>query len=150
MTRSSWSSSNPLPDNLRASLKDLRHGLLVLHKSLIVSEQVTYERIYGRISSAGQLLQLVMNDPWFAWLHPLSHLVVRIDVVLEDHEDTTVETAQDLLLEARHMLRPSEEGDGFERSYYEALQRTPDVVLAHASVKKLLSTAATAASAAAA
>ena len=57
MTRSSWSSSNPLPDNLRASLKDLRQGLLGLHKSLIVSEQLTYERIYGRISSAGQLLQ---------------------------------------------------------------------------------------------
>ena len=95
-------------------------------------------------------MQLVMNDPWFAWLHPLSHLVVRIDVVLEDQEETTIETAQDLLVEARHMLRPSEEGDGFERSYYEALQRTPDVVLAHASVKKLLSTATTDASAAAA
>jgi hypothetical protein len=80
----------------------------------------------------------------------LSHLVVRIDVVLEDQDDTTLEAAQDLLSEARTMLRPSEEGDGFERSYYEALQRTPDVVLAHASVKKLLGTAATAASAAAA
>ena len=72
MTRSSWSAPNPIPDSLRRSLKDLRHGLLGLHKSLIVSEQVTYERIYGRVSSAGQLLQLVMNDPWFAWLHPLS------------------------------------------------------------------------------
>lgn len=150
MTRSSWSAPNSLPDGLRRSLKDLRHGLLGLHKSLIVSEQLTYERIYGRVSSAGQLLQLVMNDPWFAWLHPLSHLVVRIDVVLEDQDETTIEAAQDLLSEARVMLRPSEEGDGFERSYYEALQRTPDVVLAHASVKKLLSTAATAASAAAA
>ena len=88
MTRSSWSAPNPIPDSLRRSLKDLRHGLLGLHKSLIVSEQVTYERIYGRVSSAGQLLQLVMNDPWFAWLHPLSHLVVRIDVVLEDQDDT--------------------------------------------------------------
>ena len=114
-----------------------------LHKSLIVSEQVTYERIYGRISSSGQLLQLVMNDPWFAWLHPLSHLVVRIDVVLEEQDHTTIEVAQELLAEARAMLRPSEEGDGFERSYYEALQRTPDVVLAHATVKKLLSTART-------
>ena len=150
MTRSSWSAPNPIPDSLRRSLKDLRHGLLGLHKSLIVSEQVTYERIYGRVSSAGQLLQLVMNDPWFAWLHPLSHLVVRIDVVLEDQDDTTLEAAQDLLSEARTMLRPSEEGDGFERSYYEALQRTPDVVLAHASVKNLLGTASTAASAAAA
>ena len=147
MPRSSWSAPTPLPDNLRQSLKDLRQGLLGLHKCLIVSEQVTYERIYGRISSSGQLLQLVMNDPWFAWLHPLSHLVVRIDVVLEDHDDTTVEAAQDLIMEARAMLRPSEEGDGFERSYYEALQRTPDVVLAHATVKKLLSTAHTTAAA---
>ena len=147
MPRSSWSSSNPIHDSLRGSLKDLRHGLLGLHKSLIVSEQLTYERIYGRVTSSGQLLQLVMNDPWFAWLHPLSHLVVRIDVVLEDQDETTVEMAQELLSEAREMLRPSEEGDGFERSYYEALQRTPDVVLAHATVKKLLSTACTAAAA---
>ena len=36
------------------------------------------------------------------------------------------------LAEARDLLRPSEQGDGFERSYYEALQRMPDVVLAHA------------------
>jgi hypothetical protein len=143
MPRSSWSAPTPLPESLRHSLKDLRQGLLSLHKSLIVSEQVTYERIYGRISSSGQLLQLVMNDPWFAWLHPLSHLVVRIDVVLEEQDHTTVEAAQELLTEARAMLRPSEEGDGFERSYYEALQRTPDVVLAHATVKKLLSTART-------
>jgi hypothetical protein len=147
MPRSAWSSSNPIHDSLRGSLKDLRHGLLGLHKSLIVSEQLTYERIYGRVTSSGQLLQLVMNDPWFAWLHPLSHLVVRIDVVLEDQDDTTVEMAQELLSEAREMLRPSEEGDGFERSYYEALQRTPDVVLAHATVKKLLGTACTAAAA---
>jgi hypothetical protein len=147
MSRWSKATPNPLPDSLRHSLKDLRHGLLALHKSLIVSEQLTFERIYGRVSSAGQLLQLVMNDPWFAWLHPLSHLVVRIDVVLEGQEDTSITDAQELLSEAKAMLRPSEQGDGFERSYYEALQRTPDVVLAHASVKKLLSTASTAAAA---
>ena len=69
----------------------------------------------------------------------------------EDQEETTIETAQDLLVEARHYAATfRNEGDGFERSYYEALQRTPDVVLAHASVKKLLSTATTDASAAAA
>ena len=147
MPRSSWLAPNAIPDSLRHSLKDLRHGLLGLHKSLIVSEQLTYERIFGRVSSSGQLLQLVMNDPWFAWLHPLSHLVVRIDVILEDQDDTTVGAAQEILSEARVMLRPSEEGDGFERSYYEALQRTPDVVLAHAGVKRLLSTACTAAAA---
>ena len=40
--------------------------------------------------------------------------------------------------QARALIRPSEEGDGFERSYYEALQREPDVIFAHVEVKKLL------------
>jgi hypothetical protein len=105
---------------------------------LIVAEQLTYERIYGRIESTGQLLQLVMKDPWFAWLHPLSNLVVRIDQMLEGEADAGLAEAYNLLAEARDLLRPSEQGDGFERSYYEALQRMPDVVLAHAQVKQVL------------
>jgi hypothetical protein len=36
------------------------------------------------------------------------------------------------------LLKPSEDGAGFGKRYYEALQRDPDVVLAHAAVKKLL------------
>ncbi len=62
---------------LRRTLTNVRYGLLELHKALIVAEQLTFERIYGRIDSTGQLLLLVMNDPWFTWLHPLSNLVVR-------------------------------------------------------------------------
>jgi hypothetical protein len=70
--------------------------------------------------------------------------------LLDEGEELTTVEVEHFLADVRALIRPSEEGDGFERSYYEALQRTPDVVLAHASVKKLLSTAATAASAAAA
>lgn len=120
-------------------LTDVRHGLLGLHKALIVAEQVTFERIYGRVDSTGQLLQLVMNDPWFTWLHPLSNIVVRIDEVLEENEELTTEEMATLLTEVRALVRPSELGDGFERSYYEALQRAPDVVMAHCEMKKLLS-----------
>ena len=36
------------------------------------------------------------------------------------------------------LLKPSEEGAGFGKHYYDALQRDPDVVLAHAAVKKLI------------
>ncbi len=123
-------------------LMNLRRGLLGLHKALIVAEQVTYERINGRVASTGQLLQLVLNDPWFTWLHPLSQLVIRIDELLDDdHELTTVEV-EHFLSDVRALIRPSEEGDGFERSYYEALQRAPDVIFAHAEVKKLLNKAA--------
>jgi hypothetical protein len=123
---------------LRRMLTDVRHGLLGLHKALIVAEQVTFERIYGRVDSTGQLLQLVMNDPWFTWLHPLSNMVVRIDEVLDDVEELTTEEVAILLTEVRALIRPSELGDGFERSYFEALQRAPEVVMAHCEMKKLL------------
>src|SRR3990167_241219 len=123
---------------LRQTLTDVRHGLLGLHKALIVAEQLTFERIYGRVDSTGQLLQLVMNDPWFTWLHPLSNVVVRIDEMLDEECNLTLEDVAQILTEVRGMIRPSELGDGFERSYYEALQRAPDVVMGHSEMKKLL------------
>lgn len=123
---------------LRQTLTDVRQGLLGLHKALIVAEQLTFERIYGRVDSTGQLLQLVMNDPWFTWLHPLSNMVVRIDELMDGDTALTVEDVAVLMTEMRALIRPSEMGDGFERSYYEALQRAPDVVMAHCEMKKLL------------
>lgn len=123
---------------MRETLTNARQGLLSLHKALIVAEQLTFERIYGRIDSTGQLLQLVMNDPWFTWLHPLSNMVVRIDELLDADEELTVDDVAEVMTEIRALIRPSESGDGFERSYYEALQRAPDVVIAHCEMKKLL------------
>ena len=93
---------------------DIRNALLGLHKALIVAEQLTFERIYGRVDSTGQLLQLVMNDPWFTWLHPLSNMVVRIDELLDDDEELTVEDVAVLMTEIRGLIRPSESGDGFQ------------------------------------
>ena len=138
MATSSQQSTIQKTNPLRQTLTDVRHGLLGLHKALIVAEQLTFERIYGRVDSTGQLLQLVMNDPWFTWLHPLSNVVVRIDEMLAEECNLTLEDVAQILTEVRGMIRPSELGDGFERSYYEALQRAPDVVMAHSEMKKLL------------
>ena len=123
---------------LRKRLLDMRGSLLSLHKALILAEQVTYERINGRVTSTSQLLQLVLNDPWFTWLHPLSQLVIRIDELLDDEPELLHLEMEHFLMEARALIRPSDQGDGFERSYYEALQREPDVIFAHVEVKKLL------------
>ena len=116
----------------------MRGSLLGLHKALILAEQVTYERINGRVASTSQLLQLVLNDPWFTWLHPLSQLVIRIDELMDDESELSLVEVEHFLIEARALIHPSEEGDGFGRSYYEALQREPDVIFSHVEVKKLL------------
>jgi len=132
--------SNPMSEAVRRGLKDLRHGLLRLHKTLLDSEQVTYERINGRVESSGQLLQLVMTDPWFAWLRPMSGLVVRIDEALDSKEPATDEEVRTLIEDVRVLIKPSETAADFQKHYYEALQRDTNSILAHAEVSKLLST----------
>ena len=128
----------PHSDLARKRLVDLRHGLLRLHKALLDFERVSYERVHGRIPSRGQFFQLVIGDSWFAWLHQVSELVVQIDEMLEAEEPASAIEATRMIDQARLLLKPSEAGAGFGKRYFDALQRDPDVVLAHAAVKKLL------------
>jgi hypothetical protein len=117
-------------------LTDLRNALLTLHKILLDSERAIYERDVQRIHSPGQMLGLLLEDPWFAWLRDLSRFVVQIDERLDEEEPATTAEATQFLAQARALLRPSEEGQGFEKRYFEALQRDPNVVLAHADATR--------------
>lgn len=123
---------------LQQKLQPLRNELLNLHKTLVDSERVTYEQTIGPISSPNHFLKLLTGDPWFAWLHPMSQLIVVMDEALEEKEPLTAEGVEVLFTRTRHLLVVSEEGEGFSKHYFDALQRDPDVVLAHAEVAKLL------------
>jgi hypothetical protein len=132
-------SNNSSPDLTKQRLTDLRNGLLGLHKTLLDSERATYERDIARIGSSGELLKLVLYDPWFAWLHELSEFVVLIDETLDAEEAPPGIEAERLIEQAWELLAPNEAGTGFAKRYFEALQRDPDVVLAHARMRKVLS-----------
>ena len=121
----------------RRSLIALRNGLLRLHKVVLDSERGTYEREIERIHSPGQFLDLVMNDPWFAWLRELSQLIVLIDETLDAEEGGPADSGERLRKQARSLLVPAEEGKGFARHYFEALQRDPAVVVAHGEMMKV-------------
>ena len=123
---------------IQVRLQPLRDALLKLHKALVDSERVSYEKAIGAIQSPNQFLQLLANDPWFAWLHPLSQLIVAMDEALEEKDPLTTAAVDALVNQTRSLLVASETGQGFSRHYDEALQRDPDVVLAHAEVAKLL------------
>jgi hypothetical protein len=128
------------PDGARQRLTDLRNGLLRLHKTLLDSESASYDHDIARITSRGQLLDLVLHDPWFAWLHELSELVVLIDEAMDAKEPAvTPSDAGRFLGQARELIAPAEPVAGeFRRHYLEALQRDPNVVMAHAEAVKLL------------
>ena len=119
-------------------LQEIREALLQLHKALVDSERVRYEKVVGEIKSPGHFLQLLTNDPWFGWLHPLSQLIVSMDEALDDKEPLTPQIADALARQAGLLLVPQENADGFGGHYFFALQHDPDVVLAHAAATKLI------------
>jgi hypothetical protein len=120
-------------------LEQLRLALLKLHKALVDSERVTYEETMGAIQSSNHFLQLVTRDPWFAWLQPMSKLIVAMDEALDEKEPLTSAGVDAFFQQTRLLLVVSEEGEGFSKHYFDALQRDPDVVFAHAEVAKLIS-----------
>ena len=122
----------------RQHLEELRQKLLRLHKALLDYERVHYERAFGRVASTGEMLQLVIHDQWFAWLHPLSDLIVRIDETVDWLHPGTARDARETLEYTRILLAPSETGGTFGGNYFLALQREPAVGLAHADVRKIL------------
>ena len=74
----------------------------------------------------------------FAWLHRLSELIIQIDELRHADEPVTSEAIEAIDSDIRTLLSPDESGDEFAMKYNTALQRHPDVVLAHADVMMLL------------
>ena len=69
---------------------------------------------------------------------PVSQLVRNI---LEDTltiVDATSADGEALLNQARALLKPDSNGEGFQRRYHRAIQDVPDVLIAHVAVGKHL------------
>jgi hypothetical protein len=113
---------SPEREGARQRLSELRLALLTLHKALVDSERVSYEKTVGTIPSPSHFLRLLTQDPWFAWLQPF--------------EPLTLAGVDALVRQTRLLLAASESGEGFSRHYFDALQRDPDVVMAHADAAR--------------
>src|SRR5688572_6396951 len=122
-------------DSDRALLAELRHLLLQLHKTLIDWQRADYERVHGRLQTS-QLLNVIFDDPAFAWLRTMSGLIVRIDEALEPKPPDVSETGP-LVAEARKLIAP-EAGTPYAQRYHAALQELPEAVLAHKDLVTLL------------
>jgi len=122
-------------------LRELRHALLRLHKTLLDWERAGYERIHGRQSS-NALLDALLKDPQFAWLRPISQLIVRIDEMLEDRIPPELGDLEAVVAHARDLSSPNQAGNPYEQRYYTALQEYPDAVFAHRDLAKLIKAAA--------
>ena len=118
----------------RALLVELRRLLLQLHKVLIDWQRAEYEGVHGRLQTT-QLLNVMLNDPAFAWLRSMSGLIVRIDETLDPKSEPS--ESGPLAAAARDLVTP-EAGSPYAQRYHAALQELPDAVLAHRDLVVLL------------
>jgi hypothetical protein len=124
-------------DRRRSLLEDVREALLGVHKTLLAIARAEYEGEHGEIAGPGALLQLLIRDEAFAWLHPVSELAARADELIEEDELPEAE-ATAIARTANELLTPDEHGTGFAKRYFEALQSSPDVVMAHAAARRAI------------
>ncbi len=118
---------------------ELREGLLTLHKALLDSERTAYEIVHGTIASPGAFLQLLISDNWFAWLRPVTTLLVQIDETLAaKNPPASARQFEQLIEDTRALLSPSRELEGFWKRYSGVVQRDPGVAVLHEKLEKQL------------
>src|SRR5262249_62191718 len=121
---------------MMADLKILSTRLMALHSALLQYARQGYEQTHGETNPA-ELLQLLLNDWHFAWLRPLSGIIAQIDEALDPRAaryDTRDGNDPKQFFDATHRLLRSGEIGAFQTKYPEALQQSPDVVMAHGNV----------------
>jgi hypothetical protein len=121
------------PMEFRAALVELSSALRVVHQRLLAAVQRNFEKLHGRVGGPGELLRLAVNDPLFAWLAPLTKQIATIDERTREEVDAGAVAA----VRAEVLALLEDESD-FRASYLVYLQAEPDVVVAHATLRRLV------------
>jgi hypothetical protein len=135
----------------RESLGQVRRTLLDLHKGLIERGRAAYEKAHGAVTP-GEMLQLLIRDEAFSWLHPISELIVRLDELISNANDRRRPTparppmtpdqvnaeAEMLVSEARDLLTVGDAPGGFRQHYDAVLKADPAIAAMHRAVMSAL------------
>jgi len=119
---------SPERAELRNALRELSRTLIPVHRRLIESAKSDYAFAYGANARPSELVELLQNDPFFAWLKPLTAVIVDIDEMARtDFEVADVAAIVDRI---EKLLG--------ETKYIEMLQRDIDVATGHAALRRVM------------
>ena len=119
----------------RAALRDASRALLPLHRALIEAARSDYSFAYEPVEQPTQLFRLVSEHPFFAWLKPITTLIVDIDELARRDFDLAEARA---IAERLDAMFGAEADPDFGARYIPLLQRDVDVAVAHAEVRKAI------------
>lgn len=136
MITESENGQNTLTDETRQTLKNLGKAFLGLHKILLDATKDDYEAQHGKIANPNVYLQLVIDDPHFAWLRKISSIIALFDEATSRRNPATETDAQALLNEAKSLVNFEADDESFNNKLQTALQENPNAVISLNDVKK--------------
>lgn len=110
-------------------------ALREVHRTLVQAVRAGYEREHGPAGGPGQMLRLLTEDPYFAWLHPMSELIVDLDSLLAQ-ELLPKGTVAAVRMEIDRLTQAND--SAFWQKYAPLLQEDPGVVMAHGRLRRAI------------
>ena len=126
---------DPVRAARRSTLREISRLLLPLHRSLIEAARGDFAFAYQAVEKPSHLLQLLNEHPFFAWLKPMTSLIVDIDEMSRtDFEPVQYE---EIVKRVESLVGNGGNAD-FAAHYVPMLQRDVDVAIAHAALRQAL------------
>jgi hypothetical protein len=118
-------------------VEEVRHAMLELHRRLIDAQRIQYEKVHGRVATANEFLGLVLEHRDFEWIRALSALVAQLDEWRED-EHADPKQLQAIVDTLRRLIQPQGANLSFSKKYWEMVEGTPEVLIDHVKLTRLL------------
>src|SRR3989442_8283673 len=112
----------------KPALLEAAAALREVHRTLVQATRAAYEQKNGPAGGPGEMLRLLTEHPHFAWLHPMSELIVDLDSLLTQ-EILPSGTVAAVRQEIDRLTQAG--GSPFWGKYSPPLQTHTDAVMAH-------------------
>jgi len=126
---------DPVRAQQRAALRETSKTLIPLHRALIEAAKADYAAATMMGTTPTQLLRLLTDDPFFAWLKPVTALIVDIDEMAR--VDFAPEDVAKIADRIDRLFGLTGEAS-FAEKYIPMLQRDVDVAIGHAALRQAL------------
>jgi hypothetical protein len=117
----------------REALREMSRALLPLHRALIEHARADYKLAYDVDLGPSQMVGKLSEDPFFAWLRPVTSLIVDIDEM--SRKDFSAEDVEAIHKRIDRLFGAQAEKE-FTTQYVPILQRDVDVAIGHAGVRQ--------------
>ena len=119
----------------KPALLEAAAALREVHRTLVQATRAAYEQKNGPAGGPGEMLRLLTEHPHFAWLHPMSELIVDLDSLLTQ-EILPSGTVAAVRQEIDRLTKAG--GSPFWDKYSPLLQTDTDVVMAHGRLRRAI------------